>query len=1406
MNAMDSSEFSEPASLEMPNPPREEETLPGTKPGSGSESFFVVGVGASAGGLEALEQFFEHVPQDSGLCFVVVQHLSPDFKSMMDELLARRTRIPIIRVENGIEIRPNAIYLMPPRKEMILSAGKLILTDKEPNKGFALPIDRFLRSLAQDQGSRSIGVILSGTGSDGSRGIRDIHEAGGLVVAQSEESAKFDGMPRSARESGLVDLVLTAAEMPDAILKLVRFRRSPDADGSDEPVVPEVGLQAIFRMLRAEYGIDFSQYKSSTVTRRVERRLLLNQSSDVNQYVERLSTNPLELNQLYRDLLISVTQFFRDREAFRLLDTEELPRLLAAASPDQEFRVWVAGCATGEEAYSLAMLIQDHVETLPHPPTVRIFATDAHRGSLDVASMGMYSEEKLLSVQPAYREKFFVRKGDGYQVVPQLRKMIVFAPHDLMKDTPFTRLDLITCRNLLIYLQPAAQKKILSLFHFALKTGGVLFLGPSESPGDLSDEFDAIDTHWKLYRKRRDVRLRPDFKLLLPTSQPQRSRPATTYTAGPGTTDRWQQAVYDRLLEEHMPPSFLINDRKELVHSFGGAGKFLRVRDGRATSQFMDLVDHELKMILQGALSRAEKHQTPVVFTGIRVPAEDGTEALTRLTVKPIRDRLSSLTSYLIILEDMKQTAPVRDQVAVDLKEASREQIDSLEEELGHTRENLQAMIEEQESSNEELQATNEELVASNEELQSTNEELHSVNEELYTVNAEYQHKIEELTQVSADLENLLLATDVGILFLDRNLCIRRFTPRVSQLFNLLPQDIGRPITGFTNQLDEPLTESLHQVLESGTPIEKEIHDRTGNCYFLRILSYRISPAAQDGVVLSLIDISALKQAEAHLQHLSSIVESSADAIVGKDLDGTVVSWNRAAEAMYGYTADEMVGRSARILYPEESTEQFDVVLKSIREGKACTCEHRRRRSDGAVIDVQHTVSPIRDNQGRLVGASGIARDITARKQAERDIQQAIRNRDHFLAMLSHELRNPLGAILNAAQMLDRVNLSGPVRDACQVVRRQSQQMRLLLDDLLDVARVTQNKIVLRREICLLADVVAEAMDAVQPIIDLRDQKLEVFGLESDAKVEGEPARLQQVFINLLKNAAKYSQRGASISFHLSSEGNEAVVRVKDNGVGISPEMLERVFDLFVQSNETIDRADGGMGVGLTLVKAIVELHHGKITASSAGPNRGSEFTVRLPLIHPTNVESSEQEEGVNHENNSSSAPPSPDNSDKKPEKTKAESIRSFRIAIVEDNEDSRVTLQSLLQLDGHEVNSAADGLAGCQMIMEWQPEVAIIDIGLPLLDGFEVARKVRRSSSRSTPYLIALTGYGFPSDREKVLAAGFDAHLVKPLKRTELNKFLSLIPKSDKPSPDPKMKQGTESSGKTLPSEAVDP
>jgi two-component system CheB/CheR fusion protein len=1316
------------------------------------EAFPIVGIGASAGGLEALEQFFEHTPEQSGMCFVVVQHLSPDFKSLMDELLRRRTRIPIVRVEDGVEVHPNHIYLMPPRKEMVLSGGRLYLAEKDPNHGLALPIDHFLRSLAHDAGVRSVGVILSGTGSDGSRGIRDIHDAGGLVVAQCEESSRFDGMPRSARETGLVDLNLPACDMADAIIEFISRPHGRVVDSSKSGATPELGLQAILRMLRSQYGIDFSQYKPSTVTRRIDRRLMLNQSLNVEQYVQFLAENPAELNQLYKDLLIGVTEFFRDPDAFERLQSEILPKLMDSIREDREIRCWVTCCATGEEAYSLSILLHEYITSLGRTPNVKIFATDAHKSSLEMASAGLYTEEQIKCVSRVRRERYFTPKDDQFQIVPLLRKMIVFAPHDLLKDAPFTKLDLITCRNMLIYLQPGAQKKVLSLFHFGLNTGGFLFLGPSESPGDLSDELDTVDEHWKIYRKSRDVKLRPDFRSIVPPGTPPTPRLSTAFGASNAASDRLQQSLYDRLLETHMPPSFLINDRWELVHSFGGAGRYLSMRDGRVTSKLLELIDPNLKTVLLGAVPRAEKQLTAVSFTRIQITNNEGKQETIRLKVEPLHDRIAGLTSFLIVLETMEAPQSQPNDVVVDMRVASREQLESLEHDLRYTRENLQALIEEQESSNEELQATNEELVASNEELQSTNEELHSVNEELYTVNAEYQHKIDELTRLTADMENLLLVSDVGIIFLDTDLRIRRFTPHLARLFNFLPQDVGRFLGSFTNLLDVSLAELLQKVLRTEKPVEKEVRDRHGNCYFMRILPYRINPMTVDGIVLSLIDVSQIKKAESKLEYLSAIVESTGEAVVGKDLNGKILSWNRGAEVLYGYESDEIIGCSGRILF--ESDAEFTQTLALIRSDQTVTREQLRRRRDGSTIEVMHTISPIRDALGRIIGASGIAHDITERKQAEREIATAIRNRDRFLAMLSHELRNPLGAILNAVRVLERGDPKGQAfQEARRVVRRQAEQVGLLLDDLLDVARITQNKIDLRCKPCNIAVVVAESIEIIKPESEARKQQFEAIGVDKPVWVLGDPARLQQVVSNLLKNAIKYSPENARIGVLVDQKENHVVIAVQDSGVGIAAEILPKVFDLFVQSKETLDRSDGGMGVGLTLVKTIIELHGGTVSASSEGPGKGSEFRVRLPL-YPHPLGETESAEEVSPKAN----------------------LPSFRIAIIEDNLESASMLKSCLIMDGHSVDTAPNGIEGLELIQRAQPDVALIDIGLPGLDGFEIAKILRREHTSLRTFLIALTGYGLPADREKVISSGFNAHLVKPLSFPSLEKLLSQL------------------------------
>lgn len=1326
------------------------QSLQGIVPGN---DFFVVGIGASAGGLEALERFFAQMPAETGMAFVVVQHLSPDFESLMDELLSHRTKIPIFRVTDGMMVQPDSVFLIPPKKEMIVSAGKLLLTDKDPSQGLTLPIDQFFRSLSQDIGPRAIGIVLSGTGSDGSRGVRDIHEAGGFVIAQSDDSAKFDGMPRSAVETGVVDLVLPPEEMPGALLRHIQHPLSElHSPPAPEKSAREEGMNAILTLLRQEYGIDFSHYKPNTVLRRTERRLSLNQSLDLEDYVNQLRNDANELNSLYRDLLIGVTSFFRDVEAYEQLGREAIGSLLTRTKPQADLRIWVAGCATGEEAYSIAMLVHEQLEQLGQTRDVKIFATDVHRASIDVASIGVYSEASLAQVSTARRDRYFTRQGNGFHVSQELRQMIVFATHNIIKDAPFTRLDLITCRNLLIYLQPLAQKKVLSLFHFGLKAGGHLFLGPSESPAELADEFDCLHEHWKIYRKRRDIRLPADMRL--PLSVGTTYQRATLVPLPPKMgqlPDAQLVGAYDALLEAFIPPSLLVNEFRELLHTFGGAEKFLRLKSGRPSADLLDLVHPELRTALAGALQTATKGRTQVVFQGVPIVTQDGKHHI-RLAVHPIHNRASNGLCMLISFEDMNVSPVDVEETELHVDDISKDRIISLETELRYTKENLQATIEELETSNEELQATNEELVASNEELQSTNEELHSVNEELYTVNAEYQRKISELTELTNDMDNLLHSTEIATIFLDRNLCIRKFTSRSAQLFDLLPHDLGRHIDTFSHRIqDDQLIQDTVDVMTNEQPVEREVRDRHGNWLFLRILPYR-SKNAVEGTVLTLIDISALKQAEARLSEmdlqLQGILDNSTAMIFVKDLEGRYLLANRQCHLKLGAPSALVLGRTDRDFLPREVADAIQANDRQVAQrGEPHEFEETVPGPGGARTFLSIKF-PLRDDAGQIQAVGVIATDISRHKQVEQEQREAVRRRDQFLAMLSHELRNPLGAILNAICVMERENAGAAMSESCHVVSRQGQQMARLLDDLLDVSRITQNKIDIRKQVLDLRTTVEDAVQSVQPMIEQRQQVLSVQVTDRPLFVEGDPSRLQQIQVNLLNNAAKYTPPGEQVWLTLENDQGQAVIRVRDNGVGIEPQMLEGVFDLFVQGHDSLDRSCGGMGVGLTLVRSIVELHGGQVRAYSAGPGSGSEFVVRLPLTSaPPPVATNSQP----------STPP-----------------RKLTVLIVEDNRDSREMLRAMLELDGHQVLTAADGREGLSVLEQQLPDLAIIDIGLPLLNGYDLARQARANDRLDSVLIVALTGYGQRVDQEQALRAGFDEHLTKPLQPADLARILT--------------------------------
>ncbi|MDB4975894.1 MAG: hypothetical protein JWN48_4235 [Myxococcaceae bacterium] len=1342
----------------------EQQHEPSAPIGDEPSTLYVVGIGASAGGLEALEQFFDHVPADSGMAFVVVQHLSPDFKSLMDEILARRTKLPIRSVEDGVRVEPNNVYLIPPRKQMIIAAGRLLLREKEREHDLSLPIDVFFRSLAQDCGERAIAVVLSGGGSDGSRGIMAVHEAGGLVLVQDLDSAQFDGMPKTARDAGVADYVLPPEQMPQVIVERTTTRASSPPRAAERELA---GMPAVYRMLEQEFGLDFTHYKPSTVTRRIERRLALARADDLEAYVARLKSEREELDVLYRDLLIGVTRFFRNEQAFQVLEEQIFPELLANREPSAPLRLWVAGCATGEEVYSLAIVLHELMQRLGERP-IKIFATDVHAASIETATRGLYEAPSLAGVSPERMERYFVPRGQCFQVVTEIRQMVVFATHNVIKDAPFTRVDFVSCRNMLIYLQPAVQQRVLNLFQFALNRGGTLFLGPSESPGSLLSEFETVDKRWRIYKKRTDG-ARPPLRTAngkqygssqsFPPTLPRLPRPLPAPAP--------LLATYDAVLEQFMPESLLVSERGELLHVFGSADRFLKVKPGRQSLDVLNMVHRELRTVLFGALARAARHAEPIVFRGVRV--SDEPDRLYTVTLRRIDGRGAAAITVLVSFEALEAPCarPLESERPFDLGQVSHEQLASLEAELTYTKENLQAATEELETSNEELQAANEELLASNEELQSTNEELQSVNEELYSVNAEYQRKIADLTELGHDMENLLSSTDVGTIFLDRQLRIRKFTPQIAASFNLLPQDIGRPIAAFSNTIDHPsLLEDLQRVLESGLPIECEVHRGLETSSFLRILPYR-AKGAIDGVVLTMIDVSGLRAAEDALFHerylLNSLLATVPDAIYFKDAHGRFIRANGAMSKRLGLDDPrDAVGKTSSELPAQDvalALQQQDELVLKTGQAQHYKLELRSTAEQAPEWDLV-TRLPLHDGENGVVGIIGIFRNVTEQKRAELAIQDAVKRRDQFLAMLSHELRNPLGAIVAATALLQAGRADTEKRHKLlHILERQSQHMARLLDDLLEVSRVTQDRIELVKTTVDLTAVTREACDAARASMDERGL---TFSVKLEARplyVDGDAARLQQIETNLLHNAAKYTPRGGHVELELRREGDTALISVRDDGMGIQPDMLQQVFELFVQNKRTLDRADGGLGVGLTLVRGLVNKHGGSVSASSEGEGKGSQFVVRLPLIEAPTTDGAVR------------VLPSVERRTRKPS-----------VVIVEDNADSRGLLCELLEFAGFNCHTAEDGLSGLSRIEELAPDVAVVDIGLPGIDGLELARRLRAKPRERRIVLIALTGYGQRTDSEKVYGAGFDRHLVKPVDPAQLTKLLNELTSSSAP------------------------
>jgi two-component system CheB/CheR fusion protein len=972
----------------------------------------IVGIGASAGGLEAFTIFFEHMPPDSGMAFVLVQHLAPNHKSMLAEILGKTAAMPVTEAEDGGEVLPNHVFVIPPDATLTIANGRFVVLKPAPPREIRRPIDTFMFSLARDQGENAVCVILSGTGSDGSLGLGSIKEHGGLTIAQAEvdHQAKL-GMPSSAAATGFVDHVLQVKDIPAKLLEyhrhLVEARAHKNAEGIREDAAEH--LAEIATLLRTAVGHDFSEYKEKTFVRRIQRRMQVLHLDGMNDYLRELRGNQKELELLFRDLLIGVTQFFRDPAAFEALETKVMPGLVAGKGVGDQVRVWVAGCATGEEAYSIAILLMEAVAKLPSAPRIMIFATDIDDRAIAHARAGRYPKALLDAVSPQRLERWFVREGDQYTVSSELRETIVFSVHSVLRDPPFSKLDLISCRNLLIYLDTPLQDRLIPIFHYALRPGGYLFLGPSESIARQEHFFTEADKKHRLFERRNDT---PASLPSLPLSSAA-SRGMVPSSAGTPHRHAAENGVERgaRRVMERYAPAHLLVDQKHQVLSFSGqTGKYLDPQPGAASFNLFNLIQNALRPAARSLLQKATATGLRAVQENVAIEVAGKSDSI-NLIVEPVLPASGKATHYIVIFQDIeppKEPAEVPDME--DRDSGSRE----LEAELRAIRARLQAALDEAEqanedlkSANEEYQSLNEELQSSNEELETSKEEMQSINEELQTVNNELSEKNTSLHRLNSDLQNLLESTDIAILFLDDALCVRTFTAACTKLFHLREADRGRPVIEIASRLSYHAIEAdVRNALAALSVVEREVHTPdNGATFLMRIRPYRTLNGVVDGVVITFVDISEQKRHQETLARLAAIVESSDDAIIGHSLDGMISSWNRGAEKIFGYTANEVVGKPLSSLVPGKKDRIADV-LEQVRTGEAVqSFETVLAAKDGKHIHMSITVSPVRNADDGVIAASIVARDVSERVRSERQ-------RDLLMKELDHRTKNTLSTVL----------------------------------------------------------------------------------------------------------------------------------------------------------------------------------------------------------------------------------------------------------------------------------------------------------------------------------------------------------------------------------------------------------
>lgn len=980
MNSTPAVEQPAPAEPAGPDAAATQEAAPTAPAALGATPFPVVGIGASAGGLSAFENFFAAMPPEEGsaMAFVVVQHLSPDHKSLLADLVRRYTRMQVQEARDGQPVQPGCTYIIPPNHDLSLSDGVLYLSRHDDERRPRLTIDHFFSSLAAAQRERAIAIVMSGTGSDGTLGLREVKGEGGLVIVQAPDSTEYDGMPRSAIATGMVDYVLPPGEIPAHLIAYVRHAFDPARKPAQAPV-RDGTIKKMCALLRAQTGHDFSQYKETTLVRRMERRMALRQIAQSEDYLRFARENPQEVDALFRDLLIGVTNFFRDPEAFKVLEQKVIPGLLAHKAAHDALRVWICGCSTGEEAYSIAILLYEHMMKARQVLKVQVFATDIDRQAIEQARSGIYPDSIAANLSEERLNRFFTHdpQRGTYRIQKHIRDLLVFSEQDVIKDPPFSKLDLVSCRNLLIYLNAELQRKLIPLFHYALVPAGALFLGTSETVGESARLFHVVDRKWKLY-----VRLPmdkgaarpalPDFVPLLAEGLERRAPQAVAdLVEEPGNL---RQVTEKALVAHYGQAGVLIDDRGQILHIVGRTGKFLEPADGDAAMNILAMARDGLRRELTIAVHKAVAHKQQVAYPGLSVKT-NGDHIKANMAVRPV-DMPGGSTAYLVVLEEVP---PRPADVPASLAEADQGgRIAELERELRAKDEYLQTTLEEMETTNEELKSTNEEMQSINEELQSTNEELEtskeelqSVNEELSTVNAELQDKVTDLSRANNDMNNLLAGTGVGTVFVDHQLRIARFTPAATQVINFIPGDIGRPLEHVASNLVgyDRMIDDISAVLETLAPKEAEVQVKSGAWYLMRIRPYRTMENLIEGAVITLVDISERKKAEESLRRsearLNAFINQAHAGVSETDLEGRFLFANDRLCEMLGYSREELLRKRMGDLTDAEDLPRVRAQFEALAAGGPdIHVEKRYVRKNGSRVRVHERVSAIRDGSG----------------------------------------------------------------------------------------------------------------------------------------------------------------------------------------------------------------------------------------------------------------------------------------------------------------------------------------------------------------------------------------------------------------------------------------------------------